>query len=187
MVNYLSIDVVVDVEFFEDDAEGLKAPSYPKHKEQLCVEDLRFAFLVSPWIKMKRNAHRLLPKLSFVVVVLVLAVVLHALVSHTLRLDDLPDDEGEDGEVDDDDEQDRQVVEKEHSAHIVPTAAEEAPLLLAHPGVQQGGGGQDNVEDGQGAGEQERNAKTHGGRDSQRGVVRVECWCVLPRQLGIFC
>ena len=60
---------------------------------------------------MKRNAHRLLPQLSFVIVVLVLAVVLHAPVSHTLRLDDLPDDEGEDGEVDDDDEQDRQVVE----------------------------------------------------------------------------
>ena len=129
---------------------------------------------------MNRNAHRLLSQLSFVVVVLVLAVVLHALLSHTLRLDDLPDDEGEDGEVDDDDEQDRQVVEKEHSAHIVPTAAEEAPLLLAHPGVQQGGGGQDNVEDGQGAGEQERNAKTHSGRDSQRGVVRVESRCVLP-------
>ena len=122
----------------------------------------------------------MLPKLSFVVVVLVLAVVLHTLLSHTLRLDDLPDDEGEDGEVDDDDEQDRQVVEKEHSAHIVPTAAEEAPLLLAHPGVQQGGGGQGDVEDGQGACEQERNTKTNGGRDSQRGVVRVESRCVLP-------
>ena len=134
---------------------------------------------------MKRNTHRLLSELSFVVVVLVLAVVLHALVSHTLRLDDFPNDEGEDGEVDDDDEQDRQVVEKEHSAHIVPTAAEEAPLLLAHPGVQQGGGGQDTVEDGQGAGEQEGNTKTHGGRDSQRGVVRVKSRCVLPR--GIFC
>ena len=122
----------------------------------------------------------MLPELSFVVVVLMLAVVLNALLSHTLRLDDLPDDEGEDGEVDDDDEQDRQVVEKEHSTHIVPTAAEEAPLLLAHPGVQQGGGGQGDVEDGQGAGEQERNTKTNGGRDSQRGVVRVECRCVLP-------
>ena len=134
---------------------------------------------------MKRNAHRLLSQLSFVVVVLVLTVVLHTLLSHTLRLDDLPDDEGEDGEIDDDDEQDRQVVEKEHPAHIVLTAAEEAPLLLAHPGVQQGGGGQGNVEDGQGAGKQERNAKTHSGRDSQRGVVRVESRCVLPR--GIFC
>ena len=129
---------------------------------------------------MKRNAHRLFPELSFVVVALVLAVVLHALVSHTLRLDDLPDDEGEDGEVDDDDEQDGQVIEKEHSTHIVPTAAEEAPLLLAHPGVQQGGGGQSDVEDGQGAGEQERNTKTNSGRDSQSGVVRVESRCVLP-------
>ena len=34
LVNYLSIDVV-DVEVLENDAEGLKAPSYPKHKEQL--------------------------------------------------------------------------------------------------------------------------------------------------------
>ena len=54
LVNYLSIDVV-DVEFFEDDAEGLKAPSYPKHKEQLCVENLRFAFLVTPWIKYEKE------------------------------------------------------------------------------------------------------------------------------------
>ena len=43
LVNYLSIDVV-DVEVLEDDAEGFKAPSYPKHKEQLCVENLRFTF-----------------------------------------------------------------------------------------------------------------------------------------------
>ena len=52
LVNYLSIDVV-DVEVLENDAEGLKAPSYPKHKEQLCVENLRFTFLVHPWIKYK--------------------------------------------------------------------------------------------------------------------------------------
>ena len=43
LVNYLSIDVV-DVELIEDDAERFKAPSYPKHKEQLCVENLRFTF-----------------------------------------------------------------------------------------------------------------------------------------------
>ena len=54
LVNYLSIDVV-DVEVLEDDAEGFKAPSYPKHKEQLCVENLRFAFLVTPWIKYEKE------------------------------------------------------------------------------------------------------------------------------------
>ena len=54
LVNYLSIDVV-DVEFFEDDAERFKAPSYPKHKEQLCVENLRFTFLVTTWIKYEKE------------------------------------------------------------------------------------------------------------------------------------
>ena len=90
------------------------------------------------------NTYCLLPQLSFVIVIPVLAVILHAFVSHALRLDNLPYDEGEKAEVEEDDEKDGEVVEEEDPAGVVP-AAEEALLLLAHPRVEDRVGGQAEV------------------------------------------
>ena len=75
-----------------------------------------------------------------------LAVILHAFIPHTLRLDNLPYDEGKEAEVDEDDEKDGEVVEDEDPAGVVP-AAEEALLLLAHPRVEDRVGGQAEVKD----------------------------------------
>ena len=91
------------------------------------------------------NTYCLLPQLSSVIVVLVLAVILHAFMSHTLRLHNLPYDEGEERKVDEDDEKDGEVVEEEDPVGVVPTA-EEALLLLAHLRVEYGVGGEADVE-----------------------------------------
>ena len=58
-----------------------------------------------------------------------LAVILHAFIPHTLRLDNLPYDEGKEAEVEEDDEKDGEVVEEEDPAGVVP-AAQEALFLL---------------------------------------------------------
>ena len=95
----------------------------------------------------------MLSQLSSVVVDPVLAVIiLHAFVSHTLGLDNLPHDEGEEDEVDEDDEKDGEVIEEEDPVGVWP-AAEEALLLLSHPGVEHGGGWQADVKDSENAGE----------------------------------
>ena len=65
--------------------------------------------------------------------------------SHTLRLHNLPYDEGEERKVDEDDEKDGEVVEEEDPVGVVPTA-EEALLLLAHLRVEYGVGGEADVE-----------------------------------------
>ena len=98
------------------------------------------------------NTYCLLPQLSSVIVVLVLAVILHAFMSHTLRLHNLPYDEGEETKVDEDDEKDGEVVEEEDLAGVVP-AAEEALLLLAHLRVEDGVGGEADVEGSEHGGE----------------------------------
>ena len=94
----------------------------------------------------------MLSQLSSVVVDPVLAVILHAFVSHTLGLDNLPHDEGEEDEVDEDDEKDGEVIEEEDPVGAWP-AAEEALLLFSHPGVEHGGGWQADVKDSENAGE----------------------------------
>ena len=86
----------------------------------------------------------MLLQLSSVIVVPVLAVVLHAFISHALRLDNLPYDKGEEGKVDEDDEQDGEVVEEKDPVGVV-RAAEEALPLLAHPRVEHRAGGQADV------------------------------------------
>ena len=92
------------------------------------------------------------PQLPPVIDVPVLAVVLHAFISHTLCLDNLPYDKGEEGKVEEDDEQDGEVVEEEDPAGVV-RAAEEALALLSHPGVEHRGGGQADVKGSKDAGE----------------------------------
>ena len=115
---------------------------------------------------LNRKTYCLLPQFSSVIVVPVLAVILHALISHALRLHNLPYYEGEEAKVEEDDEKDGKVVEDEDPAGVVVPAAEETPLLLAHLGVEDGVGGEADVKDGEHGSEQEWDAQTNGGRDS---------------------
>ena len=58
------------------------------------------------------------------------------------------------------------MVEEEDPAGVVPVA-DEALLLLAHPGVEDGVGGEADVKGSEQGGEQERESQTHRGCDSQ--------------------